>query len=684
MQKLPNRPATRRERVIDDYHGVKVADPYRWLEDDTAADVKEWIKEQDELFEGYIGGIPERRDFAGRVAGLVNYARASAPRHVEGAYYAWRNDGLQNQSVLYRSESLLEVGEILLDPNLLSEDGTVSVGSHAFSPKGNYLAYSLSESGSDWQTVYVLDVKARKNLPDALRHVKFSELSWLPDESGFFYTRYPAQDVETVLQAEALNSMACLHLLGQSQDDDRLIHSDPAHPEWDHHVYADEGEKWVFMTTEYSTLFKNRLYFKRLDNPDAPWNAISDDFEEGYNVLGTIGDAAYIFTKKDAPFGKIISMELSDGGASGEKTVVPDCGAELESYSIVNNHIVCAYLEHAVSKVKVFEPGGAFVREIELPAPGSVYEISGERRREEFFVRFASYLYPTTVLRCDFSGAKPSVWHAPKIDFDLGAFETKQVFYASKDGTKVPMFITCKKGLELNGENPTLLYGYGGFEAPATPSFDPTILAWLEKGGVYAEACLRGGAEYGEAWHRAGMLESKQNVFDDFIAAAEHLIEAKYASRGRLGILGHSNGGLLTGACLVQRPDLFGAVAVGVPVLDMLRYHLFTAGRYWTGEYGCSDDAEQFAFLYAYSPLHNVKTNRAYPPTLIMTADTDDRVVPGQARKFAATLQAADAGDSPIVVRIEKSAGHGGGKPVSKTIEEQADLFAFLWENLRH
>ena len=682
MRTLPTRPATRRDCVIDDYHGTKVADPYRWLENDTAPDVKEWIKKQDDCFESYIDGFPIRKEFKSRITSLWNFAKASAPEYLEGAYYTWRNDGLQNQSVLYRSQSLDEVGEVLLDPNLLSKDGTVAVGEYEFSPKGNFLAYSLSESGSDWETVCVLDVKTGKNLPDVLRHVKFSGFSWLPDESGFFYTRYPAQNVETVLQAEALNSMACLHYLGKSQDEDRLIHSDPAHPEWDHRVFADDDKKWVFMTVSYSTLFKNQLRFKSLDNLDAPWNEIAGDFEEGYDVLGTIGDTAFIFTQKDAPFGKVISMKLSDNGATDEKTIVPDCGATLESCSIVNDHIMCVYLEHAVNKVKVFDPNGIFVRDIELPALGSV-TVSGRQHREEFFLRFSSYLYPATILRCDFSGGKPSVWFAPKIDFDFDGFETKQVFYDSKDGAKIPMFVTCKKGLELNGKNPTLLYGYGGFEVSMTPDFGAAALAWLEKGGVYAEACLRGGSEYGEAWHRAGMLESKQNVFDDFIAAAEYLIGSKYTSRENIGILGHSNGGLLTGACLVQRPDLYGAVVVGVPVLDMLRYHLFTAGRYWTGEYGCADDPAQFAFLYKYSPLHNVRANVAYPPTLIMTADTDDRVVPGQARKFAATLQAADAGESPICVRIEKSAGHGHGKPVSKAIEERADLFTFLWENLK-
>jgi len=682
MKKLPTRPMTRRENVIDDYHGTKVADPYRWLEDDTAPDVKEWIKGQDDYFDAYMNGFPARQGFKERLTKLMHFARASSPKFVEGVYYTWRNDGLQNQWVLYRANNLDEIGEVFFDPNTLSEDGTVAVSNWAFSPKGNFWAYSLSESGSDWETVHVLDTNTKQKLPDVLRHVKFYGFSWLPDESGFFYTRYPAQNVETVLQAEALNSMICLHLLGRDQDEDKLIHHNPEHPEWDHHLETDHGKKWAFMTISYSTLFKNHLHFKRLDKLDGPWLQIAGDFEEGYSVLGVIDDRAYILTQKDALFGKIISLKLGDDGASDEKTVVPDCGETLEFGKIINNHILCCYTASAVNRVKIFAPNGAFVREIELPALGSVLDVSGKQDRDEFFIRFSSYLYPATVLRHDFSWGKPSVWFSPKIDFDFEGYETKQVFYDSKDGTKVPMFITCKKGLEFDGKNPTVLYGYGGFEASTTPSFSAVWLAWLEKGGVYAEACIRGGSEYGEAWHRAGMLESKQNVFDDFHAAAKWLIESRYTSPKHIGILGYSNGGLLTAACLTQRPELYGAVAVGVPVVDMLRFHLFTAGRYWTEEYGCADNAGQFKFLYAYSPLHNVKMNAVYPPTLVMTADTDDRVVPGQARKFVATLQAADAGENPICVRIEKSAGHGHGKPITKAINEMADLFAFFGGNL--
>jgi prolyl oligopeptidase len=679
---MKNRPQTRRALVIDNYYGTPVADPYRWLEDDTAPEVLEWMDGQTEYFEEYMSKYPVREKLKARLTGLWHYERCGTPEYVAGKYYTWRNDGLQNQSVLYCSDNLDDTGESVLDPNLLSEDGTVAVESWAFSPKGNYLAYCMSASGSDWHSLKIMDLRTGKDLPDVLKHLRFSNIAWLPDESSFLYTRYPAEDVDTVLKAKAQNPMVCLHILGQAQDEDKLIHNHPANPEWNFGISVDEDKKWVFLVTFTGTLFKNQLHYKPLAELDMPWLPVADNFDEGYRVTGVIDDRLYLYTQKDAPFGKIICVDLSKEGAANEQTVIPDCGENLEWAAIVNNHILCCYLQHAVNKLKLFKPCGTFVKEIELPAPGTVLATSSKQHREEFFVQFGGYLSPSTVYRHDFSGEKPRVWFAPRIAFPFDEYETTQVFYPSKDGTQVPMFITNKKGLARDGKNPTLLYGYGGFEIAMTPTFSPAWLAWLEKGGVYAVACIRGGSEYGEAWHRAGMLESKQNVFDDFIAAGEYLISEKYTATPHLGIMGGSNGGLLTGACLTQRPDLYGAVVVAVPVLDMLRYHLFTIGRFWTGEYGCADDPAQFPFLYKYSPLHNVKMNAAYPPTLVMTADTDDRVVPGQARKFIATLQGADAGESPLLVRIEKSAGHGHGKPVSKMIDERTDLFTFLSANL--
>ena len=682
MTALKPRRVTRRELVVEDYHGTKVADPYRWLEDDTCPNVQKWIDEQNGDFEEYIAQHDVRKDFKTRLTELWNYEKAQLPYAVEGMYYTWRNNGLQNQNILYRSKDPKEVGELVLDPNTLSTDGTVAVTSASFSPNGKYLAFGLSKSGSDWQTLNVLNLETLETLPDVLQHLRYTTPSWLPDESGFFYGCYPAPNVATVLEAQAKNNIICLHILGQGQAQDKVIHKDDANPEWNFVFFTDEDKKWAFLNIWYGTLPVNHLYYKPLAKLDSPWLTIADNFDDGWNIVGVVGDIAYIDTQQDAPCGKIMSVKLSESGISDWKTIIPESDEIFENARIVNNKIVLTPLSHATHRIKVYELDGTFVKEIELPAPGSINGISSKQSGSEMFFGFASFLFPGTVYKYDFASGKLETTFAPKIDFPFEDYVTEQIFYASKDGTKVPMFITHKKGLAKDASHRTLLYGYGGFTVSLTPAFGPGILAWLEKGGIYAQACLRGGNEYGEAWHRAGMLESKQNVFDDFIAAAEYLINEKYTSPAKIGIHGGSNGGLLTGACLTQRPDLFGAVAVHVPVLDMLRYHRFTIGRYWIGEYGCAENPDQFPFMYKYSPLHNVKMNTVYPPTIILTADTDDRVVPSQARKFAATLQAADGGENPILIRIEKSAGHGAGKPVSKQIDERADLYTFLYVNL--
>lgn len=683
MSKLTPRRITRRELVVDDYHGIKVADPYRWLEDDTCPEVQKWMQEQNGDFEEYISGYAVRGEIKSRLTDLFNYAKSSVPRDVDGTYYTWRNDGLQNQSVLYRADNPKDLGEMVFDPNTLSDDGTMAVMTTAFSPKGKYLAYGLSDSGSDWQIVRILDLQTKEHLPDTLHHIKFTSIEWLPDESGFVYSRFPDPKTSAVLSATALNMMVCLHILGKDQNEDKLLHKDDDHPEWGFYFHADDDKKWAFMDVSYSTLRRNMLFYKPFDKLDTtPWLPIADNFDEGWDVIGVIGDTAYIITQKDAPFCKVMSVKLSENGATDWQTVIPDRGEMLEDVKIVNNQLLCIVLQHATHRLMLHELSGDFVREIQLPAPGSIRGYFGKQKGTEMFVQFSSVLYPDTILRYDFKANKTETVFAPQISFPFGEYETVQKFYTSKDGTKVPMFVTHRKGIAKDASHPTLLYGYGGYNINMVPGFAPAILGWLEKGGIYAVACLRGGAEYGEQWHRAGMLESKQNTFDDFIAAAEYLVDEKYTTKSKIGIYGRSNGGLLTGACVVQRPDLFGAVAVGVPVLDMLRYHLFTAGRYWVGEYGYSEDPNQFDFLYKYSPLHNVKMNTVYPPTLILTADTDDRVVPSQARKFAATMQAADGGENPIYIRIEKSAGHGMGKPTTKVIEEWTDLFTFLLANL--
>ena len=682
MKTLPKRRETRRELFYDNFHGTIVADPYRWLNDDTAPEVKQWMDEQNSDFADYINDFDARNNFKDRLTDLWNYERSSVPRKAGGFYYAWHNNGLQNQNVLYRSSNPCETGEMVLDPNTLSDDGTVAVNTFSFSGNGRYLAYSLSSKGSDWQTMYVLDLETMENLPDVLQHLRFTTPSWLPDDSGFFYSCFPTPKSSEVLETDAKNMMVRLHILGQCQSEDMLIHKDDEHPEWNFSVSLDDDKKWAFLSVWYGTLRKNKLYFRPLDKLDAKWLALSDNFDECWEVVGVVDDIAYIETQQDAPFGKVMSAKLSEDGATDWKTVLPDCGEMLEHVVLVNNQLLCITLHHAAHRLMLYGLDGRFSREIHLPAAGTIYSHFAKQRDKEIFIQFGSVLYPYVVYKYDFDTDKMTTVSASKLNFDFNSYETIQEFCTSKDGTKVPLFVTMRKNTEKNGKNPALLHGYGGFNISKTPSFSPATLAWLDKGGIYVEACLRGGNEYGEKWHRGGMLESKQNVFDDFIAAAEYLISEGYTCKDMIGIHGRSNGGLLTGACLTQRPELYGAVVVHVPVVDMLNYHRFTVGRYWIGEYGSADNPEQFPFLYKYSPLHNVKMNTVYPPTLVMTADTDDRVVPSQARKFAATLQAADGGSNPIFIRIEKSAGHGMGKPTSKLIEEHADMLTFLYVNL--
>ena len=681
MTSLPIRRVTRRELVVDNYHGVPVADPYRWLEDDTAPEVQEWVAEQHGDFETWMDQYAIRSALKTRLTELWQFAKSGVPHRVQDAYYTWRNDGIQNQMVLYVSPNLTDVGEQVFDPNPLSEDGTIAVMTQSFSPRGNFLAYGLSQSGSDWQIIKVLDLATKQNSEDHLQYMKFSNISWLPTEDGFFYTRFPNPD-SVPAEDRARFASVYLHMLGKPQSEDVLIYTDKENKNWNHRLSTAQDGKWGFISISYGTLRRNQLLYRRLDAFDAPWLPIVTDFEGGYDVIDVIDDVAYIYTQKDAPFGKIVTVTLGEEGIGAWTELIPDRGEMLERALIVHDTIVCITLHDASHRIFLYSLDGTLLREVPLPALGTIRDISGSRQDSEFFIQFCSVLFPDTILHYDFASDALVTWFEPQINFPFAEYETVQEFYASKDGTRIPLFITRKKGLIKDGSHPTVLYGYGGYNSNRTPTFSVQVLAWLEAGGVHAEPCLRGGAEYGEAWHRAGMLESKQNTFDDFIAAAEYLIAEGYTVKERFGIMGRSNGGLLTGACVTQRPDLFGAVIVWVPVLDMLRYHLFTSGRLWIGEYGCAEDPEQFPYMYAYSPLHNIHMNTVYPPTLIMTADTDDRVVPLQARKFAATMQAADGGANPILLRVEKSAGHGQGKPIGKLIDEQTDLYSFFHINL--
>ena len=682
MPALKERRFTRRELVVEDYHGTPVADPYRWLEEDLHPEVQEWMNLQNADFAAYISNFQFRDNLKERLDQLWRYASSSPPEYVNGVYYATRNDGSTNQPILYRFANLDAEGETILDPNLLSEDGTVALMVRRFSPQGNYLAYSLSTSGSDWQQFRIMDLRTKENLPDVLNYVRFSNITWLPDESGFIYNRYPAPEGD-IHRIAAAKASIYLHRLGQDQSLDTLIYADDEPADRIYNFSASDDQQWVFLSYSRGTLRRNKLYFKPFDQLDSPWLPIAEDFSEYHRVIGVIDNVLYVFNNTEAPFGRILSIELSSSGAGKRSVVLPDQGEMLSNIQIVNNQLLCVFLHHASHRIALYDLSGIFIRDIPLPGMGSIRETSSKQQGSEFFYKFSSVLYPDTIMRYDFKTQETSTWFRPDIDFPFDDYELVQEFYPSKDGTMVPIFISRKKGLQKDGSHPVLLYGYGGFYNAMTPGFSAAALAWLEQGGVRAVACIRGGSEYGAAWHRAGMLEQKQNCFDDFQGAAEYLIREQYTIAKRIGIQGGSNGGLLTGACLVQRPELFGAVVVSVPVIDMLRYHRFTVGSFWTGEYGNAENPEQFPFMYAYSPLHNVKMNTVYPPTLIMTADTDDRVVPGQARKFAATLHAADAGDNPIYIRIEKSAGHGHGKPIYKQVEAQTDLFTFLLANLK-
>ncbi len=677
-------PTTKTVEQIDDFHGTRVADPYRWLEDDvrTSPDVAAWVEAQNEVSFGYLKAIPEREAIETRLTKLWNFEKFTAPFKAGGRYYFYKNDGLQNQYVLYVQNALDDEPRVLIDPNTWSQDGTVALSGTYFSDDGKYVAYGVSEAGSDWKKIRVMEIDGGSTLDDELNWIKFSGASWTKDGRGFFYSRYPEPRADAEFQNLNLHQKIYYHRLGTPQERDVVAMERPDHPDWGFGGRVTDDGRYLVITSWVGTDDRYRIYYRDLAEPFGFPIELIGRFEHEYSFLDNAGTVFYFKTNKDAPRGRVIAIDVTQPEPEHWREIVPEAEATLNDASLVGDHFLLQYLQDARSLVRVYSVAGEFVRNVEFAEIGSADGFSGKRDETETFYSFSSYTTPPSTYRYDVTTGESTLLRRAAVDFDAGNYEVKQVFYASKDGTRIPMFLAHKKGLSLDGNNPTLLYGYGGFNISLTPGFSISRAAWMEMGGVLAVANLRGGGEYGEEWHQQGTKLNKQNVFDDFIAAAEWLIDNRYTSTPKLAIQGGSNGGLLVGAAMTQRPDLFGACLPAVGVMDMLRFHQFTAGRFWTDDYGSADDAEQFQALLAYSPYHNLKPGTKYPPTLVTTADTDDRVVPGHSFKFAARLQACHAGEAPVLIRIETKAGHGAGKPTSKQIEEIADQWAFLVKSL--
>jgi prolyl oligopeptidase len=678
-------PNTKRVEQIDDYHGTKVADPYRWLETDvrTSKEVADWVAAENKVTDAYLEKIPERQSIKKRLTDLWNYEKYSAPFKAGGRYFFTKNDGLQNQSVLYTQDSLDGEPRVLLDPNTWSKDGTVAIADRSVSDDGKYLAYGKAESGSDWVTWRVLDVASGKPLADELKWTKFTGAEWTPDGKGFFYSRYEEPKKGETFQGLVFNPRLCYHRVGTAQADDVIVYRRPDHKEWGFMTSVTEDGKYLVITIWKGTDNRYRVTYRDLSEPLAMPVDLIENFDNNYSFVGNEGPVFFFKTDLDAPRGRVIAIDTRKPAKENWKEIIPQTKDNLTGVHITANLFVATYLKDARTQVKMFALDGTLVREVRFPTLGTAGGFRGRRTDTETFYTFSSFATPPSIYRYDMITGKSSLWRQAKVMFNPDDYEVKQVFYPSKDGTKVPMFLTYRKGLKLDGNNPTLLYGYGGFNISLTPQFSITKLQWVEMGGVYAQANIRGGGEYGKEWHQAAVKLNRPKAYEDFIAAAEWLIDNKYTRPAKLAIQGGSNGGLLVGACMTKRPDLYGACLPAVGVMDMLRFHKFTAGRYWVDDYGSADDAEQFRVLYSYSPYHNLKKGTRYPATLVTTADTDDRVVPSHSFKFISMLQYCQGGPAPVLARIETRAGHGAGRPTSKIIEEAADQWAFLVKNLR-
>jgi prolyl oligopeptidase len=673
---------TRREDHVDVYHGVEVADPYRWLEADVreSEEVRRWVEAQNEVTFGYLASIPERPAIEERLRELWNFERYSVPEKDGGRYVFTKNDGLQDQAVLYVQDSLEAEPRVLLDPNAWSDDGTVALAGVSVSDGGRYLAYAVAESGSDWTTWRVMEIETGRVLPETIRWIKFSGVEWGPKEEGFFYGRYPRPEEGTEYQSVALNQKVYFHRVGTPQEEDVLVYERPDLPELSLAARVTDDERYLVLLASKGTS-GNAVLVRDLEQPYAMPHVLVGELEHqrhDYDFVGNEGERLFFRTDDGAPRYRLIAIDLRRPGREHWSTVIPEADETLERVSHVGGRFIARYLEDAKSMVRVFTVGGEAVRDVDLPGIGTAAGFGGRPDDPETFYVFSSFATPPSIYRYDVATGESTLLRRADVDFDPDLYTVEQVFFRSKDGTRVPMFVAHKKGLELDGSNPTLLYGYGGFQISLTPYFSVSRLAWMEMGGVFAMANLRGGGEYGEGWHEAGIKLRKQNVFDDFIAAAEWLVGHGYTRPDKLAIQGGSNGGLLVGAAMTQRPDLFGAALPAVGVMDMLRFDQFTAGRFWVDDYGSAEDPEEFEALYAYSPYHNLEPGTSYPATLVTTADTDDRVVPAHSFKFAARLQHAHAGTAPVLIRIETRAGHGGGTPTSKLIERVADEWAFL------
>jgi prolyl oligopeptidase len=675
-------PQAQKADVVDDYHGVKVADPYRWLENSDTPETRQWIDAENKVTFAYLEQIPAREKIRERLTKLWDYEKYGIPFQQGGRYFFSKNDGLQNQSVIYTMRTLQDEPKILIDPNKLSADGTIALTSYAISEDGKYMAYGLATAGSDWQEWRVRDIDTGNDLDDHIKWVKFSGGSWTHDGKGFFYSRYDTPAPGEELAATNYFHKLYYHQLGSPQSADQLVYERPDQKEWGFGGGVTEDGAFLIIHVWKGTERKNGIFYKELTSPGAEVVELLKDFDAEYDFIGNDGRTFWFRTDLAAPRARVIAINIDNPARENWKEIIPESADTLRGVSVVNDTFIGSYLKDAHTQVRTFELNGKPARMVKLPGIGSASGFDGKRSYKETFYAYSSFTAPTTIYRYDMVTGQSAVFKKPEVGINPDDFVTKQVFYQGKDGTRIPMFITHKKDLKLTGNNPTFLYGYGGFNIAVTPSFSVSNVVWMEMGGVYAVANIRGGGEYGKEWHEAGMKLTKQNCFDDFIAAGEWLIKNRYTSSGKLAIGGGSNGGLLVGACITQRPDLFAAALPAVGVMDMLRFNKFTIGWAWTSDYGSPENKEEFDALYKYSPLHNLKRGTKYPSVMITTADHDDRVVPAHSFKFAAALQEAHAGDNPVLIRIETKAGHGAGKPTTKQIEEAADKWAFLVREL--